>query len=79
MRISCRCCCILLLLLLRPADPPHPKARNTAEDASKIPREAYMEEDIFHDNDDDDDDGNDDNNPPVSPLTSLRFREEDIE
>ena len=38
-----------------------------------------MEEDIFHDNDDDDDDGNDDNNPPVSPLTSLRFREEDIE
>ena len=34
---------------LRPADPSSPKARNSAKDSAKIPREAYREEDIVHD------------------------------
>ena len=41
---------------LRPADPPPPEARNEAEDSANIPREAYREEDIVHDNDDNGDD-----------------------
>ena len=34
---------------LPPADPPPPEARNAAEYSAKIPREAYREEDIVHD------------------------------
>ena len=63
-----RYCNIVLLVLvifivsssssfLRPADPPPPKARNAAEDFAKIPREAYSEEYVFHN--DDNGDGND--------------------
>ena len=38
---------------LRPADPPPPEARNEAEDSVRIPREAYRDKDIAHENDND--------------------------
>ena len=50
---------ITFLLLLCPVDPPTPEARNAVEDAAKIPREVYREQDIVHNNDENDgDDGN---------------------
>ena len=74
--LSRRCRRIIFLLLLCPVDPPTPEARNAVEDAAKIPREVYREQDIVHNNDDND--GDDGNNLHVSTPMPLRSGEEDI-